>query len=171
MSDMPNHLKKGILTGLLFLVPPQSFFTQEKREQPEEENDNEEDEDEDKAAKEPKTKPQLYAMFNKHGPTSMVAGFMSDHSLQNAARIVIECTQPLEDAYYKALESASGGWHAQAAFAAQRTLGQYVQTARQSRASCASWKTRSCVTPWILSNHPERSSQTSCQSGLSRNKV
>ena len=53
---------------------------------------------------------------------------MSDQYLQEVAQLIVHISQPLEDAYYKALKAASSGWHSQAAFAADRSLGQYVRT-------------------------------------------
>ena len=58
----------------------------------------------------------------------MIAGFMSDGRLQQVARLIVEISSPLENAYYKALEAAAEGWHVQASFAASRSLGQYVDT-------------------------------------------
>ncbi|CAE7804126.1 rplM [Symbiodinium sp. CCMP2456] len=58
----------------------------------------------------------------------MIAGFMGDQYLQEVAQLIVHISQPLEDAYYKALKAASSGWHAQATFAADRSLGQYVRT-------------------------------------------
>ncbi|CAE7628136.1 rplM [Symbiodinium sp. CCMP2592] len=93
-----------------------------------EETEDEAEEGDKEPQPEPKNKTELYQIFNKDGPTSMIAGFMSDAYLQQVARLIVVISSPLENAYYKALEAAAEGWHAQASFAASRSLGQYVDT-------------------------------------------
>ncbi|CAE7879247.1 unnamed protein product [Symbiodinium microadriaticum] len=95
---------------------------------PDKEPSDAEDEEPEEQRPEPRTKTELYKIFNTAGPTNMVAGFMSDRRLQQTARLIVVITQPLEAAYYAALETASGGWHHQSRFASERVLGSFWET-------------------------------------------
>ena len=57
---------------------------------------------------------------------SMYTSFLSLDSFESCNQVVI--TQPLEAAYYAALETASGGWHHQSRFASERVLGSFWET-------------------------------------------
>ncbi|CAE7250629.1 rplM, partial [Symbiodinium natans] len=89
------------------------------------------EEAEEETPREPRNKSELYQMFNKKGPTNMIAGFMSDPYLRQVAHMITHISQPLEDAYHAALEAASQGWHDQADFAARRSLGSFTDTVYQ----------------------------------------
>ena len=67
-------------------------------------------------------------MFNSKGPTSMISNFMCDYSLKDVAKIIVVVSEPLEASYYATLEAVSEGWPSQAAFAARRCVGGFLET-------------------------------------------
>ncbi|CAJ1420110.1 unnamed protein product [Effrenium voratum] len=84
--------------------------------EPDEEHDEEEQQEE------------LLKMYNKDGPTSMVAGFMADRSLQSIARMLFVIAQPMEQAYYDTLSRLQEGWPGQADWASKRAMGSWWTT-------------------------------------------
>ena len=90
------------------------------------------------AGEEPRTKTDLYKMFNKKGPTSMVANFMSSRELRDIACFLVIIGQPLENQYYRALEKVSGGWPEQADYVSCRAIGSWWSAVAETVLTVAS---------------------------------
>ena len=113
---------KGWSFRIINFLLPQENNVESEAESDEENPDQEE-------PPEPRTKADIYRLFNSKGPTNMIAGFMSDYDLKDVANILVIVSGPLENAYYKTLEQLSGGWNEQCAWASERSVGAWVRTA------------------------------------------
>lgn len=89
----------------------------------EDEHEQPEDWAEEEPAEEPRTKSDLYRLFNNKGPTVMISRFMSDPELRYAALIILDVSYPLENSYYSTLEALSHGWQEQMSWTSNRALG------------------------------------------------
>ena len=88
--------------------------------------------DEEKPMAQPRNKSELYALFGKKGPTTMVLGFMEDRQLQNVARIIVGVSSPLEAYFYAALEKLRLGWDHQKEWVSDRACGAWLAPVRDT---------------------------------------